>query len=30
VCPKEIPLLDSIAAVGRDATKRMFGGWLLK
>jgi len=29
VCPKEIPLVDSIAAVGRDATKRMFLGWLL-
>jgi succinate dehydrogenase / fumarate reductase iron-sulfur subunit len=30
VCPKEIPLLDSLAAVGRDATKRMLLGWLLK
>jgi succinate dehydrogenase / fumarate reductase iron-sulfur subunit len=30
VCPKEIPLVDSIAAVGRDATKRMVMGWLLK
>ena len=30
VCPKEIPLVDSIATVGRDATKRMLLGWLLK
>jgi succinate dehydrogenase iron-sulfur subunit len=30
VCPKEIPLVDSIAVVSRDATKRMIGGWLLK
>jgi succinate dehydrogenase / fumarate reductase, iron-sulfur subunit len=30
VCPKEIPLVDSIAAVSRDATKRMLTGWLLK
>jgi succinate dehydrogenase / fumarate reductase iron-sulfur subunit len=30
VCPKEIPLVDSIAAVGRDATKRMLLGWLLR
>ncbi|HZU85285.1 MAG TPA: succinate dehydrogenase iron-sulfur subunit [Polyangiaceae bacterium] len=30
VCPKEIPLVDSLAAVGRDATKRMLFGWLLK
>ncbi|MGA3123635.1 MAG: succinate dehydrogenase iron-sulfur subunit [Polyangiaceae bacterium] len=29
VCPKEIPLVDSIAAVGRAATKRMLFGWLL-
>jgi succinate dehydrogenase / fumarate reductase iron-sulfur subunit len=29
-CPKEIPLVDSIASVGREATKRMFLGWLLK
>jgi succinate dehydrogenase / fumarate reductase iron-sulfur subunit len=29
-CPKEIPLVDSICAVGRDATKRMLFGWLLK
>jgi len=30
VCPKEIPLVDSIAAVGREATKRMLFGWFLK
>ncbi len=30
VCPKEIPLVDSIAEVGRDTTKRMLFGWLLK
>ncbi len=30
VCPKEIPLVDSIAVVGRAATKRMLLGWLLK
>ncbi|HSN96753.1 MAG TPA: succinate dehydrogenase iron-sulfur subunit [Candidatus Nanopelagicales bacterium] len=30
VCPKEIPLVDSIAAVSRDATKQMLFGWLLK
>jgi succinate dehydrogenase / fumarate reductase iron-sulfur subunit len=30
VCPKEIPLVDSIAAVSRDATKRMLTSWLLK
>jgi succinate dehydrogenase / fumarate reductase iron-sulfur subunit len=30
VCPKEIPLVDSIAAVGRDTAKRMIFGWLLK
>jgi len=30
VCPKEIPLVDSIASVGRDATKHMLLGWLLK
>jgi succinate dehydrogenase / fumarate reductase iron-sulfur subunit len=29
-CPKEIPLVDSIAEVGRAATKRMLFGWLLK
>jgi succinate dehydrogenase / fumarate reductase iron-sulfur subunit len=30
VCPKEIPLVDSIAVVGRETTKRMLFGWLLK
>jgi succinate dehydrogenase / fumarate reductase iron-sulfur subunit len=30
VCPKEIPLVDSIAAVARQATKQMLFGWLLK
>jgi succinate dehydrogenase / fumarate reductase iron-sulfur subunit len=30
VCPKEIPLIDSIAVVGRETTKRMLFGWLLK
>jgi len=30
VCPKEIPLVDSIAAVGRETTGRMLLGWLLK
>ena len=30
VCPKEIPLVDSIAVVARDTTKRMLFGWLLK
>jgi len=29
VCPKEIPLVDSIAVVGRDTTKRMLRKWLL-
>ena len=29
-CPKEIPLVDSIAVVGGQATKRMLFGWLLK
>lgn len=29
VCPKEIPLLDSIGAVARDTTKRMLLKWLL-
>jgi succinate dehydrogenase / fumarate reductase, iron-sulfur subunit len=29
VCPKQIPLVDSIAAVGRAATKRAVLGWLL-
>lgn len=30
VCPKDIPLLDSLAGVARDATKRLFGSWLLR
>jgi succinate dehydrogenase / fumarate reductase iron-sulfur subunit len=30
VCPKEIPLVDSIAQISRDATKQMLFGWLLK
>jgi succinate dehydrogenase / fumarate reductase iron-sulfur subunit len=30
VCPKEIPLVDSIARVSRDVTKHMLFGWLLK
>jgi len=30
VCPKEIPLVDSIAVVQRQATKRLLFGWLLK
>ncbi len=30
VCPKEIPLVDSIASVQRQATKRLLFGWLLK
>ena len=30
VCPKEIPLVDSIAQVSRQATKQMLFGWLLK
>jgi succinate dehydrogenase / fumarate reductase iron-sulfur subunit len=30
VCPKEIPLVDSIAQVARQATKQAFFGWLLK
>ena len=30
VCPKEIPLVDSIASVSRQATKHMLFGWLLK
>jgi succinate dehydrogenase / fumarate reductase, iron-sulfur subunit len=29
VCPKEIPLVDSIAVVGRETTKRMLRKWLL-
>jgi succinate dehydrogenase / fumarate reductase iron-sulfur subunit len=30
VCPKEIPLVDSIASVGRATTKQLLFGWLLK
>jgi succinate dehydrogenase / fumarate reductase iron-sulfur subunit len=30
VCPKEIPLVDSIASVARDTTKHMLFGWFLK
>lgn len=30
VCPKEIPLVDSISSVARDTTKRMLLGWILK
>jgi succinate dehydrogenase / fumarate reductase iron-sulfur subunit len=30
VCPKEIPLVDSIASVQRQASKRLLFGWLLK
>jgi succinate dehydrogenase / fumarate reductase iron-sulfur subunit len=30
VCPKEIPLVDSIAIVGRETSKRLLFGWLLK
>lgn len=30
VCPKEIPLVDSIASVNRAATKRALFGWLLE
>ena len=30
VCPKEIPLVDSIASVARDASKRLLLDWLLK
>ena len=30
VCPKEIPLVDSIATVARDTTKHMLFGWLLR
>ena len=30
VCPKDIPLVDSIAAVARDTTKELLFGWLLK
>ena len=30
VCPKEIPLVDSIAVVSGQVTKHMLFGWLLK
>jgi succinate dehydrogenase / fumarate reductase, iron-sulfur subunit len=30
VCPKQIPLLDSLSAIARDTTKRLIWGWLLK
>ena len=30
VCPKEIPLTESIAIVGRETMKRALFGWLLK
>ncbi len=30
VCPKEIPLVDSIADISRQTTKHMLFGWLLK
>ncbi len=30
VCPKEIPLVDSIAVVSRQTTKQMLFGWMLK
>ncbi|MDB5218962.1 MAG: Succinate dehydrogenase iron-sulfur protein [Myxococcaceae bacterium] len=30
VCPKEIPLVDSIAVVSRQATKHMLFAWLLE
>lgn len=30
VCPKEIPLVDSIAVVARQTTKHMLFAWLLK
>jgi succinate dehydrogenase / fumarate reductase iron-sulfur subunit len=30
VCPKNIPLVDSIAAVSRATTKRLLFGWLLE
>jgi succinate dehydrogenase / fumarate reductase iron-sulfur subunit len=30
VCPKDIPLVDSIADVARQTTRRMLLGWLLK
>jgi succinate dehydrogenase / fumarate reductase iron-sulfur subunit len=30
VCPKEIPLVDSIAVVSRQTTKHMLFGWMLE
>jgi succinate dehydrogenase / fumarate reductase iron-sulfur subunit len=30
VCPKEIPLTESLAVIGRDTMKRALFGWLLK
>ncbi|MBI2394610.1 MAG: succinate dehydrogenase iron-sulfur subunit [Deltaproteobacteria bacterium] len=30
VCPKEIPLTESLAVIGRDTLKRALFGWLLK
>jgi succinate dehydrogenase / fumarate reductase iron-sulfur subunit len=30
VCPKEIPLVESIAVIGRETLKRALFGWLLK
>jgi succinate dehydrogenase / fumarate reductase iron-sulfur subunit len=30
VCPKEIPLVDSIGAVARDTTKELLFGWLFE
>jgi succinate dehydrogenase / fumarate reductase iron-sulfur subunit len=30
VCPKEIPLVDSISTIARDTTKHLLFGWLLK
>jgi len=30
VCPKEIPLVDSIAEVSRQVARRLLFGWLLK
>lgn len=29
VCPKEIPLIDSLAEVNRQAVRRMVSGWML-
>ncbi|MCS6902028.1 MAG: succinate dehydrogenase iron-sulfur subunit [Myxococcales bacterium] len=30
VCPKQIPLIDSLAEVSRDTTKRLLFGWILR